>query len=159
MRTATHSTVGLRLQPLIKIFLGHDVQITPHVVVPQTTELGADNLIFAHLGRGKVKGEIEPRYKVLLNSQFAHVERVSHVLSVHHQMNLFVHRDDELAGLDVVARRNVVLRIKSEEIRVALINLLGMDYAELPIGSGISEVKRELPGLNLNGQRIRRSGL
>src|SRR5206468_7873091 len=62
----------------------------------------------------------------------------------------------ELAGGDVVASRNIILRIEPEEVRVPLIDLLGMNSTELSVGSGIAEIKCELPGLHLDRQRIRR---
>ena len=50
----------------------------------------------------------------------------------------------------------IVGGVESEKIRVNLADLVGVQGAEPSIRAGVTEIKCELPGLHLDGQRIGR---
>ena len=106
-------------------------------------------------GCGEVEREIEAGHEILLNSQLADVERMSYVFRMHHQMDFFIDRNNQFAGLNVIAGRNVVFRIEAEEIGIAFVDFFRMQPAKFSIRTRIAEVERELSRLGLNRQRIR----
>src|ERR1700751_1354321 len=80
------------------------------------------------------------------------------VLGMHHEIDFFTHRNHQFTGRDVIAGWYVVLRIKTEEVRVTFINFVGMDLPEFAVRTGIAEIEGKLSGLSLHLQRIGRCG-
>src|SRR5580704_8457666 len=106
----------LLLQPVVVVLLRQHAEICLHVVVTQTTKLGADDLIAADLVRREMQGKIKSRNKVLLHSQLRDKEGMSHVFGVHEQMNLAVYGDRHLGRDDVVFRVLILGLVDAEEV-------------------------------------------
>src|SRR5208282_163722 len=53
------------------------------------------------------------------------------------------------------ARGNVVRGIESKIVPIAVADLFGMESPELSVGTCVTEVERELLGLDVNMERIR----
>src|SRR6516225_4192203 len=87
----------LSLQPFLKIFLSHDLQIGVHFVMPQPAELGAHNIVLpavmlqCFLGGGEVNGYFQTGKQVLLDSQLAHVERMVDIFGAQGEFDRAVH--------------------------------------------------------------------
>ena len=92
----------LLLQPTLEILRRHDIQICLHVVMAQAAKLRTDNFVPSQFCCSEVKRKIESRKKILLNTQFGHVERMTHILRVHEQMNLPVHGHTKFSGHNVI---------------------------------------------------------
>ena len=103
-------------------------------------------------------GEIETRDKVLLDAQLPDVERVAHILCVHHHVDFAVDGYRQLRRDNVIARFDLVGGVQAKIILVPFVNLVGMDGAEPAINARVPEVKSELArlGLDLQGIRPRR---
>ena len=71
-------------------------------------------------------------------------------------MNFPVHRNCHLSGYDVVFRILVMRGVKTIEIASSIVDLIGVDGAELPIRARIAEVKGKLLCLHLDLQRVGR---
>src|ERR1700680_4445023 len=65
-------------------------------------------------------------------------------------MDFLVHRDRHFSGNDVVLGICVMVGIETIEILRALIEQLGVNGAEGSVRTRVAEIKRKLPGLNLN---------
>src|SRR5215472_2842197 len=115
----------------------------------EAAQLGANDFVFADFCRGEVKGKVEPGNEVLLDAKLANVEGMTDVFGVHQKLHLAVHGHNQLAGHNV-ASRYVIGRIEAEIVLIALVYLVGMDCAELPVGARVAEVKGKLLGLGLD---------
>ena len=51
--------------------MGLDLEVSPHVEMTQSAELGADNLLLHHLGRGELERDHQPGNEVLLDPELA----------------------------------------------------------------------------------------
>jgi hypothetical protein len=78
---------------------------------------------------------------------------------VHQQVNFLVHRDRHFRGHDVVFGVLIVRGIDTEKVRVGLVDLVGMDGAELAIRAGVAEIKSKLSRLHLNRHGIAAGGV
>src|SRR5215469_15165485 len=116
----------------------------------EAAQLRANDFVFADLRRGEVKGKVEPGNEVLLDAKLANVEGMTDVFGVHQKLHLAVHGHNQLAGHNVVPSRYVIGRIEAEIVLIALVYLVGMDCAELPVGARVAEVKGKLLGLGLD---------
>jgi hypothetical protein len=77
---------------------------------------------------------------------------------MHQQMDFVVYRNCHFRGHNVVFRVLVVGQIKAKKVRIRLADQRGMERAKLPVRTGIAEVKRKLPGLNLNRHGVSSRG-
>src|SRR5580704_917592 len=77
--------------PFLKIFLRHHVKVRLHVVMPKTAQLGTENFVLAWLGSGEMNGQVQSGNKILLETKFADIERVAHILGVHQQVDFTIH--------------------------------------------------------------------
>src|ERR1700674_2909010 len=149
----------LLLQPIVIVLLRKHVKVRFHVVMPQATKLGADNFVPAGLGRGEVQRNIQPGNKILLHPQLPHKKRMPNILRMHEQMNFLVHGNSHLSGHNVVFGIRIICGIEAKEILRSFIDEFRVKGAELSIRTGITEVERELSGLDLDGHGVsRRSG-
>ncbi len=106
----------------------------------------------ARLGRREMEREVQPGHKILLNSQLANIEGMSHVFRVHQQMNFAVYGNGHLRGDDVISRFHVIRGIQAEIVLISFIDFVWMKRAKLPVRSGISEIKCKLASLRLDLQ-------
>src|SRR5579872_1882038 len=81
---------------------------------------------------------------------------MANVFGVHQQVDLVVHGDRHFCGDDVIFGVGIVIGIDTEEILVGFAHHLGMNRGERSIWSGITEVERELSGLDLDRDGIDR---
>src|ERR1700736_2146831 len=102
----------LFLLPVVKILGGHNFQVSPHVVVSETTQLRAYNFVLADFRGGKMHGKIQHGHKVLMYAQRRQVKRMANVLGVHEEMNLFIYGDGQLSGDDVISGFHVMFRVE-----------------------------------------------
>src|SRR6516162_2418855 len=121
----------------------------------EAAQLGANDFVFADLRRGEVKGKVKPGNKVLLDAKLANVEGMTDVFRVQQKLHLAVHGHNQRAGHNIVASRDVIGRVEAEIVLIALVDLVGMDCAELPVGARVAEIKGKLLGLGLD---LKRSG-
>src|SRR5258707_10240000 len=80
---------------------------------------------------------------------------MSHVLSVHQQLDFAIYWDDKLRGYDVITGLYVVCGIETEEIGIAFIDFIRMQRTKFCINARIAEIEGELAGLGLNLHGIR----
>ena len=64
----------LLFQPCVEVFLRHDLEVCLHVVVTQSAELGAQDLVPSDLGGREMYRKVETRDEVLLDALLAHEE-------------------------------------------------------------------------------------
>src|ERR1700690_4599541 len=83
---------------------------------------------------------------------------MSHILGMHEQMNLLIHRDRHLRRHDVVSGIYIMLGIEAKEVLRSLVDEFGMKRSELSVGAGVTEIESELSGLHLDGHGIGRRG-
>src|SRR5580698_1137545 len=115
----------------------------------KSAELRTQNLEMPRLRGREVKRKVQPRNKILLNSQFADIKRVADVFRVHQEMNLPVYGDGHLGRDDVISRFHVVRGIQPEIVLIPFIDLVGMKRAKLSVRSGISKIEGKLACLRL----------
>src|SRR5580658_1897142 len=144
----------LLLNPGVVIFLRLHLEIGLHVVMPEAAKLGADDFVLSDFCCREMNREIQARDEILLDTQFGDVEGMAHVLRMHEQVDLAIDGDGHLSGNDVVFGSLVVRGIEPEEICVSLADLVGVNWAEDSVRTGIAEIKGELTGLDLDRQRI-----
>src|ERR1700679_1581090 len=99
--------------------------------MPESAELGADDLVLADLRGGEVQRYIQPRYEIFLHAQFANIKRMPNVFRMQTQSNRSIHRHHERTDHDVIACRNVVRRVEPEVISAPVVDFVGMGPAEL----------------------------
>src|SRR5260370_34781442 len=75
---------------------------------------------------------------------------------MHEQVNLTIRRDRQLGGDDIVFGILIVRSIEAKKIRVGFADLVGVQWAESSVGSGVAEIECELSRLHLNWHRIGR---
>src|SRR5580692_2057805 len=121
----------------------------------KTAELRTQNLEMPCLRGCEMKRKVQPRHKILLNSQFADVKGVPDVFRMHQEMNLPVHGDGHLRRDDVISRFHVVRGIQSEVVLIPFIDLVWMKRAKLSVLSGIPKIKSKLACLCLHLQSVR----
>src|ERR1700693_79877 len=84
---------------------------------------------------------------------------MSNILRMHEQMDFLVHGDRHLSGHDVVFGLRIICGVETKEILRSFIDEFRVKGAERSIRTGITEVERELSGLDLDGHGVsRRSG-
>src|SRR5579863_1323662 len=118
--------------------------------MPQATELGTDNFVSANLGCCEMERKVEAGHEILLHTQFGHKERMAHVLAVHQQVDLPVHRNGHLGGYDVVLGIGIVVRVNAKKVLVGFAKHLRMNGSKCSVRPGVTEVKSKLPSLNLH---------
>src|SRR5277367_1514279 len=96
----------------------------------------------------------EPRYRVLLQTQFTHKEIVNDVLASHEEFDFPIHRYGQGWNDDVVVTRWIA-GIKSNRISQRGIDLSGVKTAELSVRPGVTEVEHKLVFRDLDADRIR----
>src|ERR1700674_106877 len=146
----------LLLQPIVEVILGQHIEVCLHVVMSKATKLGADDFVPTSLGRSEVKRNIQPGNKILLHPQLPHKKGMSNILRMHEQMNFLVHGDRHLSGHNVVFGIRIMFGIETKEILRSFIDEFWMKGAERSIWTGITEVERELSGLDLDGHGVSR---
>ena len=75
-------------------------------------------------------------YEVLLNTQFAHEERVPDIFRMHQQTDLTVHRYRHLSGDNIVLGIGIVRAIEAKVILCRLVDLFGMNGPNFLSGPG-----------------------
>src|SRR6202795_4481111 len=113
----------------------------------KSAKLGADNFVPAGLGRGEVQRNIQPGNKILLHPQLP---------NKHEQMNFLVYGDRHLSGHNVVFGIRIMFGIETKEILRSFIDEFRVKGAERSIRTRITEVERELSGLDLDGHGVSR---
>src|SRR5271170_3255417 len=116
----------------------------------QPAELRAQNLKMSRLRGCEMKGEVQPRHKVLLNPEFANIEGMADVLRMHQEMNLSIYWNGELRRDDVIASFHIVSGIQTEIVLISFVNLVGMKRPKLSVRTRVSKIKSKLSGLCLN---------
>src|SRR5256885_1928852 len=138
------------LNPLTVVLIGHHIKICLHVVVSEAAKLRAHNFILPDFCSCEVQRKIQTGDKVLMNSQLWDEECVSDIFRVHQQMDFAIYGDGHLGSDNVILRVGIMRCIQPKEILVRLIDHVGMSGTKLSVRTGIAEVKRELPSLDLN---------
>ena len=118
--------------------------------MPEATKLGTDDFVLADFCCGEMKRDVQAGDEILLDAQFGDIEGVSHVLRMHQQMDLAVHRNGHLSGHDIIFGILIVGGVEAKEVRVGLTDLVGVQRAERSVGAGIAEIKCELSRLHLD---------
>src|SRR6202035_1523752 len=81
----------LLLQEILVVGFGDDVKETAHAVMPQPAQLGAHNFIAPGLIRREVNRNNHSWHSVLLQTQFADIKIVNHVLGADKQFDLVIY--------------------------------------------------------------------